>query len=213
MTPLYLVGAGGFGRELSAWVRRAAPDGVRLAGFVDDRAEPGTHIDEIPVAGTVDWLRTQSGAAALLAVGSPASRRALHQRLADAPLQWPSLVDPSALIGPRTTLGAGSIVCPGAILTVDVELGPFALVNLHVSIGHDARVGAYAALSPGVRMSGFSRVGDGVDAGTGAILVPGVHVGDRTILGAGTVVTRDLPADVLAVGAPARVVRSLRPAD
>jgi len=50
---------------------------------------------------------------------------------------------------------------------------------------------------------------DNVWLGGGAIVCPGVTVGRNTVVGAGSVVTKDLPADVLAVGSPAKVVRTL----
>ena len=52
-------------------------------------------------------------------------------------------------------------------------------------------------------------IGDNVWLGGGAIVLPGVTIGENTVVGAGSVVTRDLPANVVAVGNPARVVRSL----
>lgn len=52
-------------------------------------------------------------------------------------------------------------------------------------------------------------VGRNVWIGGGAIICPGVTIGDDTVVGAGAIVTRDLPAKVLAVGNPARVVREL----
>jgi maltose O-acetyltransferase len=52
-------------------------------------------------------------------------------------------------------------------------------------------------------------IGEEVWLGGGVIVLPGVTIGDRTTVGAGSVVTKDLPADVLAVGSPARVVRKL----
>jgi maltose O-acetyltransferase len=56
-------------------------------------------------------------------------------------------------------------------------------------------------------------IGDNVWLGGGAIVCPGVTIGDDTVVGAGAVVTRDLPAGVVAVGAPARVVREIGPGD
>jgi maltose O-acetyltransferase len=50
---------------------------------------------------------------------------------------------------------------------------------------------------------------DGVWIGGGAIICPGVTIGENTVVGAGSVVTRDLPANVLAVGSPCRVIRNL----
>ena len=52
-------------------------------------------------------------------------------------------------------------------------------------------------------------IGEEVWLGGGVIVCPGVTIGDRTTVGAGSVVTRDLPADVVAVGNPARVIRKL----
>lgn len=52
-------------------------------------------------------------------------------------------------------------------------------------------------------------IGDNVWLGGGVIVCPGVTIGADTVVGAGSVVTRDLPARVLAVGSPARVVRGL----
>ncbi len=52
-------------------------------------------------------------------------------------------------------------------------------------------------------------VGDNVWLGGGAIVLPGVTIGDNSVIGAGAVVTRGIPANVVAVGNPARVVRNL----
>ena len=49
--------------------------------------------------------------------------------------------------------------------------------------------------------------------GAGAILLPGVHIGDGTVIGAGSVVTKDIPANVVAVGNPCRVLRPIAERD
>ena len=56
-------------------------------------------------------------------------------------------------------------------------------------------------------------IGEDVWIGGGAIVCPGVQIGDRTVVGAGSVVTRSLPADVLAAGNPCRVIRALVPGE
>jgi maltose O-acetyltransferase len=53
-------------------------------------------------------------------------------------------------------------------------------------------------------------IGDDVWIGGGAIICPGVTIGPRTVIGAGSVVTRDIPADVVAMGNPCRVHRKLQ---
>lgn len=54
-------------------------------------------------------------------------------------------------------------------------------------------------------------IGSDVWVGGGAIICPGVTIGDRSVIGAGSVVTRDIPSDVIVAGHPARVIRALPP--
>ncbi|HKG95286.1 MAG TPA: sugar O-acetyltransferase [Gemmatimonadaceae bacterium] len=91
-----------------------------------------------------------------------------------------------------------------------------------ITIGDDAQIGPavqiYTAThptDPATRRSGLEgalpvTVGENVWIGGGAILCPGVTVGADTVIGAGSVVTRDLPSGVVAVGNPCRVVRAVR---
>jgi len=71
-------------------------------------------------------------------------------------------------------------------------------------------------LSAAVRRQGLESakpitIGSDVWVGGGAIICPGVTIGDRSVIGAGSVVTRDIPADVVAAGNPAHVLRELPP--
>ena len=90
-----------------------------------------------------------------------------------------------------------------------------------VTIGADVQIGPNVQLltpthplDPELRRSGAEAaepitIGDNVWLGGGVIVCPGVTIGQDTVVGAGAVVTRDLPPGVLAVGNPARVIRSL----
>jgi maltose O-acetyltransferase len=69
-------------------------------------------------------------------------------------------------------------------------------------------------VEPGPRAAGWESgepitIGDNVWLGAGVIVLPGVSIGDDSVIGAGAVVTKDIPAGVVAVGNPARVVRTV----
>ena len=100
----------------------------------------------------------------------------------------------------------------------------FGLVCLDVAritIGDDTRIGPGVQLltpthplEPGPRREGWESaepitIGRNVWLGGAAVVCPGVTIGDDTVVGAGAVVTRDLPSAVVAVGNPARVLRTL----
>jgi len=101
------------------------------------------------------------------------------------------------------------------------NFGLTALDVAAITIGEDVQIGPHVQLltpthplDPELRRAGWEAaepitVGDGVWLGGGVVVCPGVTIGAGTVVGAGSVVTRDLPPRVLAVGSPARVVRSL----
>jgi maltose O-acetyltransferase len=111
----------------------------------------------------------------------------------------------------------------------NIRLGKRAFINYNcvfldcapIEIGDDLQmapaVQLYAATHPldrATRAAGLEyarpiRIGDGVWIGGGAIVLPGVTIGDGCVVGAGSVVTQDLPAGSVAVGNPARIIRSL----
>ncbi|MBO0655720.1 sugar O-acetyltransferase [Streptomyces triculaminicus] len=113
--------------------------------------------------------------------------------------------------GYHIRLGAGTFVNFGAVF---LDAAP-------ITVGADAQIGPGVQiltplheLDPVRRRAGWEKavpvtIGDNVWLGGGVIVCPGVSIGDDTVVGAGSVVTRDLPAGVLAVGNPARVVRAL----
>jgi sugar O-acyltransferase (sialic acid O-acetyltransferase NeuD family) len=210
---LVIIGAGGFGREVAQLVRdlnAARPGSWNLLGFVDDDpSKRGTEVGGLPVVGDLDWLlASMSAPAVAMGLGAPCLKARINARLAAADLESPVLVHPSAWIGERVTLGAGTLVTAGCILTTDISVGRFVTLNLGCTVGHDAEIADHATLAPGVNVSGAARVAEGADLGTGSSTIQGVHVGRWSTLGAGAVVARDIPPNVVAVGVPARPIRT-----
>lgn len=113
--------------------------------------------------------------------------------------------------GYQTTFGARSFANWG-LVTLDVS---------RVTIGDDVQIGpnvrlltATHPIDPGPRRDKWEAaepitIRDNVWLGGGVIVCPGATIGENTVVGAGSVVTQDLPANVVAVGSPARVVRDL----
>ncbi|WP_262347414.1 sugar O-acetyltransferase [Nocardioides dongxiaopingii] len=119
----------------------------------------------------------------------------------------PFLVD----YGTNITLGArcfanyGLVALDVAPITIgdDVQIGPHVqLLTPTHPVEPEPRRDKWEAAKP-------ITIGDNVWLGGGVVVCPGVTIGADTVVGAGSVVTRDLPARVVAVGNPARVVREV----
>ncbi|MGO1183125.1 MAG: methyltransferase domain-containing protein [Micrococcaceae bacterium] len=108
-------------------------------------------------------------------------------------------------IGDRTFANFGLIALDIAPITIgaDVQIGPrVQLITASHPVEAGPRRAKWESGEPIV-------IGDNVWLGAGVVVGPGVTIGANTVVGAGAVVTRDLPADVVAVGVPARPIKSL----
>jgi sugar O-acyltransferase (sialic acid O-acetyltransferase NeuD family) len=189
-----IVGAGGFGREVATLLPGL---GLHLAGFLDDQK----HGDSI--LGLVKQAEKESSL--LLGLGDSVMRKKLYEVLGPT-FHYPTIVDGSVLfLDPATIhVGEGTILCPGSIFTCNIQLGRFNVVNLKCTIGHDCTLGDFVSLMPAVNLGGGVHLEEGVYIGTNATILPGVKVGAWSVIGAGAVVTRDVPPHETWVGVPAK---------
>ncbi|MGB3187190.1 MAG: sugar O-acetyltransferase [Ornithinimicrobium sp.] len=108
-------------------------------------------------------------------------------------------------VGARTFANWGLVLLDVARVTIgdDVQIGPnVQILTATHPLEPDPRRQKWEAAQP-------ITIGDNVWLGGGVIVCPGVSIGADTVVGAGSVVSRDLPPGVLAVGSPARVIREL----
>ncbi|MDP4788176.1 MAG: acetyltransferase, partial [Opitutales bacterium] len=204
MKKLLIVGAGGFGRELHAWASQH-PDCGRawtLAGFLDDNSEALTSFGRFAPVLSLSGHQPSADTVYLAGLGLPSMKEKLVAPLIAAGAEFLTFVHPRALIGARVKLGKGVVICPGSVLSVDIEIGDFAMVNLNCTIGHDASVGPWTTVSAQCDITGHVRVADRVFMGSRASIIPGKSVGSRAVVGAGAVVVTDVPAAVTVVGIP-----------
>ena len=206
--PIVVYGTGGHGREtmllIDAMIASGAPFEV-LGYLTDDVALHGTQVGTVPVLGDASVLAARAGEIDVaMGIGNPRTRRGIVERLRGQARAFPVLVHPSVPRFDRVTVGEGTQLHAGTILTTDIVLGAFVILNRHVDVSHDCRVSDWATLAPAVTLTGGVSVGEGADLGARATCIPRVRVGDWSVIGAGAVVTRDIPDGVTAVGVPAR---------
>lgn len=189
------------------------------------QARPSDHVDmrdrlfageeyvaDGAVAELTDAGEAHAAAYNMSPAGDVASRRALLVEMLGS-------VGEDVVIRPPLRVDLGTRISVG-----DRTFANFGLVALDVApitIGADVQIGPNVQLltpthplDPARRRQKWESgapiaIGDNVWLGGGVIVCAGVTIGDNTVVGAGAVVTRDLPANVLAVGNPAKVIREL----
>ena len=209
VNPVYIIGAGGCGRETLNGYRDAGRD-AEVAGVVveDQYWQRGQVINGKPVFAWSDIAGWPKQARFVAAIGS-ASRGRLIDEAARLGFAFDTVIHPTVVSSPWVRVAEGCIVCAGNILTAQIDVGPHTIINLACTVGHDSTLGRLVTLSPGVNVSGHVTIEDEAFIGSGAVIIENIRIGSGSVVGAGSVVTKDIPPKVMAVGVPARVVKQL----
>ncbi len=213
MKDIAIFGVGGFGREVLTLIKdinSSKIDEYNIIGFFDDGYKKGEIHNGYPVLGGVNELNAWTTEIAIVvAIGSPAIKKKILDNITSPLVSYPTLIHPTVLIGDKeyVKIGNGCIICAGNIITTNIEIEDFVILNLCCTTGHDTIIKKYAAFMPSVNISGEVVIGEGVYCGTGAKIINQLKVGDYTIIGAGAVVAKTLPARCTAVGVPAKPIK------
>jgi len=206
---IVIYGASGFGMEV-AWlieeVNRQTPQ-WNIVGYIDDdEAKWGRTSYGYPVLGGREAMRTiPQDTAVAITIAAAEVRRSIVDALAYRTPEYPVLIHPSVISSRAVTIGQGTIICAGNILTVEIAIGDHVHINLDCTIGHQTILEDYVTLFPGAHVSGNVKVRSCASLGTGCQVLPGLEIGSHSFLGAGSVAIRDIPPGVIAAGCPATI--------
>lgn len=210
MIDLYIIGSGDFGREVAWCVERInnVTPTWNLKGFIDDNETKWkTKEDGYIVLGDCEYLKQQENAYAVCAVGNAKVRKQIIEKLSNSGVRFATIVDPSVILSKRVSIGEGTIICAGTIITVDIEIGNHVIINLDCTLGHDDAIADYVTIYPSVNISGNVTVGECSELGTGMQIIQGKNIAPNTIIGAGAVVVKDLNESGTYVGSPAKKIK------
>lgn len=207
--PLVILGGGGFAREV-AWL---VEDINRLSGCSWEVVGYWVHQDDVdqrtighlPIVGPRELVKYLPELHAVAAIGSPGIRERAVAEAEGFGCRFATLVHPGVMFDHGTvTIGTGSVVCAGSVLTVDISVGEHVQINLDCTIGHDSVVDDFVTISPGCHISGNNHIGRGAFLGTGAVTVERRRIGASSTVGAGAVVVQDVQDGATVMGVPAK---------
>jgi len=205
---ILIIGAGGHG-QVVADIFRARHASLLISddvGFLDDDPERfGGGVTGGTVLGTLAEMTRIPHDAVIVAVGENAIRARIFRRVLEAGERIAIAEHPRSVVAEDVTLGSGSMVCAGAIVNTGASIGRNVIVNTAATVDHHAVIGDHVHLAPGVHLGGEVIVEEGALVGIGAIVLPRVRIGAWSTVGAGAVVTADVPPAVTVMGVPARV--------
>lgn len=209
MKDLYIVGAGGLGRELLCLVQdiqAIAGQRWNIMGFLDDSENPlEDKACDYSVVGTIADYTPKSNDTLALGIAAPQAKSRLVPMLKQRGAVFESIIHPYAYLGHHNTLGEGLVVYGGFNMSVNVSIGNFATL-LSSGIGHDVRIGDYCTISANCNFMGHCTLGDRVFVGGNAAVAPHVRIGSDAYICLGSVVMKDVKAGGKVIGNPAREI-------
>jgi len=135
------------------------------------------------------------------------ARLRLAERVKARGFELASAIHPTASIAAGAQIGAGTVVRALSAVGPETQIGENCIIGYGVMISHNCVIEDGVHLSSGVNVAGTVRVGRATWVGMGATIIDPKSIGSHSIVGAGSLVTRDVPSNVVSYGVPAKVVR------
>lgn len=140
--------------------------------------------------------------------GNMKYRRTVFEKFVESGWEPVNIFHPDAVISPDAKIGKGVLIEAGCLITPNPIIGNNVVINTGSQVNHDNVVEDHAYIASGVVLSGGVTIRENTLIDDGVVVTLGTQVGTECIVGAGSVVTKDIPNKVVAYGVPARVVRS-----
>ncbi|MCQ2008820.1 MAG: 2,3,4,5-tetrahydropyridine-2,6-dicarboxylate N-acetyltransferase [Sporolactobacillus sp.] len=126
-------------------------------------------------------------------------------------------IEPGALIREKVEIGKQAVIMMGAVINIGAVVGDGTMIDMNAVLGGRATVGKNCHIGAGAVLAGVVEppsaqpvvIEDDVLVGANAVVLEGVHIGKGAVVAAGAIVTKDVPANTVVVGAPARVLKTI----
>ena len=197
-----IIGASGHGKVIADIVLKS---GDKVIGFLDDGIEKGKLIVGFEVLGKISDYKNYSDCEFVIAIGNPYIR----EKIADVlNVKWYTAIHPTAVISSLDVeIGEGTVVMANAVINSCAKIGRHCIINTGAIVEHDNILSDYVHLSPNVALAGMVSVGKSTHIGTGACTKQVVNIVSNCIIGAGSVIVRDINESGTYIGVPARKIK------
>jgi len=209
MKDLYIVGAGGCGREVLQIVKdvnKFQGPKWNIIGFLDDTEDPLAGKDcDYKVVGTIQNYIPKDNDALVMAIASPQAKQKLVPMLADRGAVFETVIHPNASISEFSTIGVGTVIYQNAIVSCNVRVGNFVTL-LACGLGHDTEVGHYSTISSYCNIMGGVKIGERVFIAGNCAVIPHITIENDAYIGVGSVVLHRVRTGTRVFGNPAHPI-------
>jgi sugar O-acyltransferase (sialic acid O-acetyltransferase NeuD family) len=192
-------------------------NGDELVAIFDNNENLLSPFHNIPIffkeKGFDDWLllHEKEDLYFCVAIGGThgLARLSIHTYLVSKGLKSYSCKHKTAYISDSALLSDGVQILANTSICARVNLGKQVIINTSASIDHECQIQDGVHIAPGAKLAGRVIVEKNAFIGVGAIILPHIRIGTGAVVGAGAVVTKSIPPYSVAVGNPARIIKTI----
>jgi sugar O-acyltransferase (sialic acid O-acetyltransferase NeuD family) len=208
MKDIYILGSGGFSREVYFLINQIG--GYEVKAFVDIQAGECLFLNgkKIPVISEDELLLMKFSVNPFLAIGigDPKLINKITEKFNN--FLFPNLIHPSVIFNDgKIQIGSGNIITAGVVFTTNIKVENFNIFNLCSTVGHDVLIGSCNVVNPSVNISGGVNIKNNNLLGVSATILQNKSIGSNCIIGASSLVVKDVMDDLVVFGVPAKVFK------
>lgn len=201
---IVIIGASGHGKVIADIARL---NGYEEILFLDDDINKKI-CGRYPVVGTSKDIRQYKGNYDfIIAIGNNRIREKISAMLERENIKQTALIHPSAVIDETAMIKEGTVIMANAVVNAEVQIGRSCIINTASSIDHECVLEDYVHVSPGVHVAGTVTIGKSTWIGIGATVINNLSICANCMIGAGSIVIKDIKEEGTYVGSPIRKVR------
>ena len=189
---LILVGGGGHCKSV---IDVAESAGFQIQGILDIPENVGKKIS--------DYVNDAVFVVTVGHIKDAALRIKLHQKIVDAGGTLATIIASTAHVSKYAQIGEGSVIMHQAVVNADAIIGRGCIINTFANIEHDAKIGDYCHISTGAMINGNCVVGKETFFGSQSVMVNGIEITSGCVIGAGSLVRKDVTQKGIYSGNPA----------
>ena len=198
-----IIGASGHGKVIADIIVNSDD---KVLGFLDDADDvQGKKIIGFPVLGKIADYDNYRDCEFVIAIGNPYVREKISNEL---PVKWYTAIHPTAVISSLDVeIGEGTVIMANAVVNPSARIGKHCIINTGAIVEHDNILEDYVHLSPNVTLAGIVKVGKSTHIGAGSCTKQVINIASDCIIGAGSVIVKDITENGTYVGVPARKIK------